>query len=540
MTQIKFRQQLDQPNYKNANQNANHKPQTFKGIGDGVTAALQLCDKYPMVGVSVVDITSTAAPRTAYDLKTAGAPAAAETFRKETSGLVMNCLLPSFIVLGAAKALNGSFFKKDLKGVNMSNSWADEHTLNRLSTFYKNADPSNKVGNYVKDNIASLKAWDKDGWIHLNDVVPKESIEKATGYLAEAINNPKYSGKKTTELIKNAYAEIVKHSKAEATIGYEEIAENGSKIIKRFDSNLADLLRDQVSVGRQLVKNGVAENLETFVKKSTKFINTKSMVGLAILMPLAMSMQTINRAITRKQYGIKGAPIYEDFGKEGQKDRELTPEQKRKLTLHKGLAMASMFGLAWASMNFKIPTKQMFQFKGLFPTLDQTRWIATGTIASRFAANEDGNELRESMIKDMSCFAGLYFLGDYVAKATATAIEKVSKGKISLINRLTPDDKTAFVGKRLWNWVKEYKLKSFDEVLPQAKNWRSLCQVANIGFAFAVLGVAIPAIGRHFTRKHEEEKKALASATPANTVSIEHNTNKKMPTAFNGIASQLA
>ena len=43
-------------------------------------------------------------PRTYVDAKTNGF-AAAETFRRESSGLIVNCLIPGFIVYGVAKVL---------------------------------------------------------------------------------------------------------------------------------------------------------------------------------------------------------------------------------------------------------------------------------------------------------------------------------------------------------------------------------------------------------------------------------------------------
>ena len=82
--------------------------QSFNGVGDVLTAGLQTFDKYPMVGVSFVDTVSTNIPRTIVDLKT-GIPAALETARREFSGLFVNCLLPSFIVLGVAKLMNKGF-----------------------------------------------------------------------------------------------------------------------------------------------------------------------------------------------------------------------------------------------------------------------------------------------------------------------------------------------------------------------------------------------------------------------------------------------
>ena len=86
------------------NTEINKKPEpSFKaGVLDGATWMLQQCNTYPMLGVSVIDGVTAIIPRTIVDAKTNGF-AAAETFRRESSGLVVNCLIPGFFVLGAAK-----------------------------------------------------------------------------------------------------------------------------------------------------------------------------------------------------------------------------------------------------------------------------------------------------------------------------------------------------------------------------------------------------------------------------------------------------
>ena len=77
-----------------------------------------------MAGVSLIDMATAILPRTYVDAKTNGF-AAAETFRRESSGLVVNCLIPGFIVLGAAKLLEA--FDKNSKG--LSGMWANQDAL---------------------------------------------------------------------------------------------------------------------------------------------------------------------------------------------------------------------------------------------------------------------------------------------------------------------------------------------------------------------------------------------------------------------------
>lgn len=513
------------------NKNQQNKQQNFNGFGDIVTTGLQLCDQYPMVGVSVVDLSSTIVPRTAVDMQT-GVPAALETFRRESSGLIVNCLTPSLFVLGMAKLLNKPMLK-DFKGLDMSNSWANEDSLNKLTGFYKQADQNNKVESYVTKTLENLKGFDEKGFVSYSEKFAENKNEK--GYkdviklLTDTIEKKDISKKEIDTAISSAYKTLAGEAKAAETICFGDE--------KAFSSNLSDLLRDHVDIGRKIFHNeAVSANIEGFSKKALKMVNTKSLMGLAIIFPIAISMQAINRAITRKKYNTKGAPIYKDFGK-GNVQKEMTPQEKSKFFGQKCIAAAGMVGLALASM-MKKPNMKMFQFKGMFPTVDQCRWIATATIASRFFAAEDKNELRESAIRDMTCFAGLYFLGDYVAKAAATVIEKI-KPDVKLINRLVADDKSAGIPKRLWNWVSNYKLKSFDEVKGAgAKNMRSLCQVSNIAFAIGVLGVLLPVYNRRFTNKKIQREKEAEAAQKAeagqNSSSVSFVDSSKVPKAFSG------
>lgn len=96
-----------------------------------------------------------------------------------------------------------------------------------------------------------------------------------------------------------------------------------------------------------------------------------------------------------------------------------------------------MAGVAGLSMLMDRPSLKMFQFKNIFPTMDQARIISAATFSSRIAASEDSNELKENTIRDIATFSSFYFLGDYAAKGIATLLEYLNKDKgVQLINRL--------------------------------------------------------------------------------------------------------
>ncbi len=258
-------------------------------------------------------------------------------------------------------------------------------------------------------------------------------------------------------------------------------------------------------------------------------------------------MQYINRWITSKVSGAKGAPIYDDFGKNN--NIEANPKAKEGLLKQKLLSISSMIGVALLSM-MKKPTLGMLEFKGMFPTMDQARIISTTTFASRMAAADDKNELVEATIRDIATFSSLYFLGDYAAKATASLIQ--NKTGISLLNDTKPLDKNdTNTFKKAWHWVKDINIKSSEEVisplaeslkrqgktatkdqlaliekeLKRATNLRSACQVANHGVSLALLGIVIPI----FTRKNTKKKHEQALKLAQEKAQVENRNEKPEP-----------
>ena len=475
----------------------NNKP-SFNSSLDVLTKGLELCNKYPMVGVSVIDVGTAIGPRTAIDFVTANPFAAAETFRKESMGLVVNCLIPSFVVLGLAKAVQPFTMGKEFKHVDMSGVWANEDTLKKLSGFYKSStgETKDRVRQFAKSVIDNLEGYNSDSknvWRSFNNV-----SEKASGDLAKLILNDNLSKKETKNALGKIFDEMAQSTKATEVIRFK-----GDK--KAFSSTLSDILRDTVDLGRRFKDKTVTNNIDNFVSRGVKLINRKSLIGMAVLIPVAMSVQFINRAITRWHSGHDGAPIYKDFGKQPALEIK---KDKDNLGLHKVLASALMVGTALATCTGKF-TKKMFQFKGLFPTLDQCRWIATATIVSRMLASEDNSELKETTIRDIATFLGLYALGDGVAKATAGIIEKVKPG-IKLLNREITKDTPKTITEKAMSWFKGTKLKSFSEVTKAAKPYRSLCQLAHLGSSMIVLGLAIPRYVRACTEKKEKRMQEIA------------------------------
>ncbi len=477
-------------NRKNMQKPSKSQP-SFKGFVDGAVQVIQLCEKYPMLNVTAIDVSTAIAPRTAIESKT-NVYAGFEAFRRESSGLIVNCLIPSFVVLGIAKALEKPVMGK-FSGLKMSSSWASEENLDLISKYYKEAKGKgrDKVSNCIRNLIQDLEGVDgnieKGGLKKFKDF----DIDKTVETLTDSV----FSNKIDKKTVKKAYSHLVKNTHIS-----ENIRILGNKNF--LNTNLESLTRDMPRVIKSLEEVG-ADEAGKFLAKSKKFINIKSLGGLGIIIPLAISMQSINRWITSKTSGKKGAPIYKDYIDSSHKEK--TPEEKAALNKQKVKSVGAMIGVGLLSM-MKIPTLKTFQFKGLFPSLDQARVISTATFSSRMAVAEDKNELRESTVRDIGTFAGLYFIGDYAAKLTATIIEKV-KPNVKLLNTLKNSDKDASLFKKAWNWVKNTRLKSSDEVAtPLAKKMRSVCQLSNLGFSLILLGIIIPLTTRTKTNKVREKE----------------------------------
>ncbi len=483
---------------------------SFNGLGDGIISAVQLCEKYPMVNVSALDLSTAIVPRTIIETKESNAHAGFEAFRRESSGLIVNCLIPSFIVMGIAKLLQrplmGSFNKS-----NLVNTWANSDSIDKIHHFYgsaKGATQKERVANTFRNMFTSISGVDGNKTRDFSEIFKNNpKFENVVQDLTNAVTAEKLDKK----AVKKAYETLVKETHIAENIRFKN--DKGF-----FANNLESVCDDTVKMLRGVVKENITDQkqLADYFKKAKKLVNWKSIGGLGLIIPLAISMQPINRWITRKTSGQKGAPIYKDFGKDAE-HKELTPKEKRELLAQKFISIGSMIGVAGLSMFMDRPSLKMFQFKGLFPTMDQARIISTATFASRMGAAEDKNELREATVRDIATFASFYFLGDYVAKGIAVLLEKKNKD-VHLINRLQKQKDGANVLQKFWHWAKHTTLKSSDElVTTKDKKLRTMCQIGNIVFSLLSLGVFIPLYTRAKTNKKHAEELAKMNAEKGQT-----------------------
>ncbi len=541
------------PSYKNSSD------PNFKGLIEGTTAVLQYCNTNPMAGVSLIDMATAILPRTYVDAKTNGF-AAAETFRRESSGLVVNCLIPGFIVLGAAKLLEA--FDKNSKG--LSGMWANQDALETFQQHFHDIKNSPKAADQFVDlllndakvlNSKGAGQANKAAWIPLNTKELEKEISEYKRVIQDNVKDKKVV-KAARDGLYNKILQVTGGAEHIKIGDYKTVVKNGVKAFERtgekvYHDSISTMLRDGIDVGQKFIHDYKCDNakIEAFVKKAIKFVNKKSLLGLAVVIPLAASMQSINRWITRKSSGQEGAPIYKNFGK-GKEREEMTPAQKSAFWTKKLGAAGLMVGVAILSM-MKKPSLKMLQFTKNMPSMDQCRWIATSTFASRMLASEDENELHEVTWRDIATFSSLYFLGDYVSKAVGTIMQKV-KG-VPLLNYMKdrPDTKNPL--KKFVYWVKDTKLKSFDEANAivdgvaqngkkyaggkSAKGLRAICEVSSLGFSMLVLGILVPWYVRKETERKEQMKIRERLKNLISFPEINSTSNKKTFQAFGNMMS---
>ena len=508
---------------------------SFKGGGvwSALLWGIQQCEANPMVNVAVIDMFSAILPRTFVESMTNWF-AGFEALRREASGLIVNCLIPGAVAWLGALGINKFIMPEN---TNMASCWADHSLIDKATELYKKSNASDKIKDSLKEILGNTEGTHGKTKVLFKEALSEEELVKYADKLKEL------SISKDKKLNLGKEVEKIAKEIAEKTHVFENVKVKGSKDVSA--NTVKTLLEDSVKYFREFQKAGKEVSIEEFAKQSKKLVKGKSIIGLAIILPLAASMQYINRWITKKISGIDGAPIYDDFGKE--QDEEVKKKSKEGLLKQKIISISSMIGVSLLSM-MKKPTWNMLEFKGWFPTMDQARVISTTTFASRMAVADDKNELAEATIRDIATFSGLYFLGDYAGKATATAIEKNTG--VKLLNDTKPLKGDENIIKRFWHWVKNVNIKSSEEVvsnlaeqlkkegktptaaqkvqiekeIKRAINLRSACQAANLGVSLLLLGLIVPIWTRNNTKKKHAEALRIAQEQRKQGISEKETT----------------
>lgn len=541
---------------------ATNKDVNFKGIealGLGFTQFLRTLDTSPAWGAIFVDLAFMDSPRTIVDF-TRGPSAGLETARREGSGTANHSLIGTYGVTAASLLALGVNSKY---GIHANKIFASDETWqiagnNYHNLLHKNAattEAGKKVepptGEFFKQALSELQGFalgenGKYTWKGFDNATVDELSEKMKQYALSGddskkarVNLQNYVKAKFGASI-GSESQLRLNKDAKDVMDADTFVENITKIAKAFRS--------------KKVQNVMLESVEfskSEILRSIKHLNTKvAVAGLGIAAGIGACIQPVNMYLTKKKTGSSA------FVGGGE------PDKSNGFKILKGAAAAAFWAGAFATIATK-PAKFLseLQFKGLVPTIAQFKFIYGMTIASRFLAARNKDELRESSIKDSLGFVNWLILGSFVSKLAAMGFEKW--GKLSDNKYIKAEEKA--VGEGAWNKTKAFMSKlinssivSRDEVLYAAvkkakeeglnietiKDGKALkfgeimkllpkdnaiinaaktkikylnvIQMVGYVYSAAVLGIGIPKLNIAITtaiRKKREAKKAAQSAT---------------------------
>jgi hypothetical protein len=304
---------LSTPNVSLKNERNIKQQQSFGSVADFLSKSIQFMDANPQSSIALIDLSSMIMPRTLIDAKEKNIPAGLETFRRESSGLVINCLTPGFLALGLAKLFKKSVLGEEFKHIPLDKLWANEETIDYLSGNWKKVqhlpDKRAQVEEFIKisfDKIQGADGAKNTVWTKIGDIPDNKSFYKE-------LTNKVFAQKSTFSLDKDSLDSLSKSLTNKL---------GASKVIKHADgiplrTNLKDLIRDTYSMTKAFADDSVTpQNIDLFTSKAKKLLNNKSFVAMGLIVSLALFMQKINRHITEKQTGQKGYVGYKNIKNE--------------------------------------------------------------------------------------------------------------------------------------------------------------------------------------------------------------------------------
>ena len=437
---------------KHKAEQAANKEQSFKGFPIPILSGLRALNNSPAIGACAVDLCSMVIPRTAIETKNRGKQSGIETFFREgTSCFIHACV--GLIGLGAATLVSGKFNKNF--GVKAQNIFASGDTIKNMSTIWQNSNGQKKQ--FFEGFVKSIKGLNGTEWRGVSDSVKDEVVEglislsdkmkEASGASGKAKSALK---KEIKELKGTILSKITQDTGAAASFRLKAAGEG----VKEVSSSLSEFVDNAVSLSGAF-KGKTESVLSSFVQKLTNNKIASTVLGLGICAALCMSVQPINRWLTKKRTGQDGF-----VGVENKKSDKSKGFKKAKTAL--GIIFPIM---AIRTIGKPANLISNVQFNSKIPTINQFKLLYGLTIGSRFMSARDSNELREAVIKDSLGFTNWLILGGMVSKLTARAL-----GGKELINNPVAQDGAKKGVKYAFNWLTKASVKSFVEVLlPNAK-----------------------------------------------------------------------
>lgn len=442
VSQLNYRNNYPQQR-QNSKEQLNNNQQKFGGAFDCVSLALRFLDTNQAWGATAVDVGSMVLPRTIVDFQR-GVNAGVETATRESSSSANHALVGVYGTLAGlmlASTFNSKF------GIKFNKIFAGDKILDNLGeSWHEEVQSGNKnpLRKHLEKVVGSIEGFNpsgsKEGWVG----IPKETQKLIVDRLENDITSSN-KAKISKETERYIHSLITSSTGAEAKM---RLLKKGKEHVSGLD--LKTMLENIYSVTKTFTSEKVGNVFETtkdfsandFIKSMKKFNKMRSLMGIGIAGAIGMSIQPINRYITKRRTGE------DKFVGGGEKDNSFG------FKIRKALA-AVVFGtgaFACISTNPKEIIPRL-QFKGMIPSLNQFKAIYGLTIMSRFMAARNDNELIESSVKDIFGFVNWLILGSVVSKGVANSLDK------DLINIKDGD------GKGFFKWLKNSSIKTRDEVL---------------------------------------------------------------------------
>lgn len=533
-------------------------------------------DKHEILGVSIIDLGSMVIPRSAIDF-TRNKEAGIETTFRESSSTATHASI-GLAGLGAAALLGGGLKKE--YNIDFKNITANGDTVDGMAKVFKqiiSESPENITKEelsekFLKKVFADVKGLagnsdnnDKQLWYALKDNIAsksKDALSPKDEIIRELLNQQKTntSYKLPQDVLSKLEAymniDIPSTQTLHVKLADKTIQTKGSHFIADAHSLTKAFTQDNVIKSFREATDSLSVK---FVKDLEKTSIKKTILGLAAICSVALSMQTFNRHMTKKRTGkdgFVGDPDYE-------KKSISACETKKKDPLFVPLKMLSMLGFGFfifktlnASSLKDLASK--LQFKGSLPTMNQIKLVYGSTILGRWFASSDKNELRESVFRDFLGYTNFLLLGALITKCFVNWKDK------SLINY---DAGTQ--GKGLLNWLKNSSIKTHQEVINEtlkhhsigekgvlslkelyknnwiqkdgtlAKKLSTLNKANFVGILYSciALGIVVPLINKYMTEaKKKKSKDTMAQIQPLQQLNpvnnAEHEKAQKIITDF--------
>ena len=417
--------------------------QNFNGAFDFFSTGLRFLDTNQAWGATAVDVGSMVLPRTIVDFQR-GADAGLETATRESSSSANHALVGVYGALAGvllASSLNGRF------GIKFNQIFAGDKILDNLGkSWHDEVQAGNKepLRKHLEKVVGSIEGFNpsksKEGWVGISQDTQKLIVDRLENDIKKLDKN-KISG----ETEKYIHTLITSSTGAESKMRLKGIG--GKEAVTGLD--LKTILENTYSVTKAFTSEKVANvfretkdfGANEFIKSMKGFNMRRSLLGVGIAGAIGMSIQPINRYITKRRTGE------DKFVGGGEKDDSFG------FKVRKALAAAAFGAGSFACISTK-PAEILpkLQFRGMIPSLDQFKAIYGLTIMSRFMSSRNDNELTESAIKDVIGFANWLILGNIVTKGVANGLDK------DLIN-IKESDK----GQGFFKWLKNSSVKTRDE-----------------------------------------------------------------------------